>query len=513
MKKTIAILLALMLCLTAFAAGAEGEHFYTGTAPVVAETTKLTMLTCNDGSLIDDISDMTWTQEMLKRTNIDLELELVPSSAYDDVLKPRLAAGVDLPDIIKVGDDQTMTYCGAGLFYDMTDLVNEIGYGVKYWTEQPGFENLLSQMTATDGKIYYINTLFGGSLRVLTVNLKWLEQAGVDKDNLTIENLDKYFHYVLENDMNGNGDTTDEVPLFSRSNHIYGWGTYWGLELYGTWQANEDGTVTCAYLDDNYKLYLEQMNKWYQEGILYNEYMTANYDVQANLNANDRMGCQWHFNNADSINVTLNPEWKYGDDPVFQSVEIVPEVGHYTGVGRANTNNAGGFAISAECENPEAAFAFLDYQMTPECYTLVTAGIEGVDYTVDADGTLIFSDEYLANTDSFRSKRGNNNHAFPMPQMGIDYFYNTNLKTMESDVLAAHDDANTLQPMNNYFLTEEQAETISMYSTDLKTYFAENMTAFITGTRSLDTWDEYVAGAKNLNVDDVLAVYQAMYTK
>ena len=153
MKRFLTLLLALTLCLTALTAAAAGEHFYKGTAPVVEEKTTLTMLSSNSGSLIDDISGMTWTQEMLRRANIDLDLELVPSSAYDDVLKPRLAAGVDLPDIIKVGNDQTMTYCGAGLFYDLTDLVNEIGYGVKHWTTQPGWEGLIDQMTATDGRI------------------------------------------------------------------------------------------------------------------------------------------------------------------------------------------------------------------------------------------------------------------------------------------------------------------------------------------------------------------------
>ena len=515
MKRFLTLLLALTLCLTALTAAAAGEHFYKGTAPVVEEKTTLTMLSSNSGSLIDDISGMTWTQEMLRRANIDLDLELVPSSAYDDVLKPRLAAGVDLPDIIKVGNDQTMTYCGAGLFYDLTDLVNEIGYGVKHWTTQPGWEGLIDQMTATDGRIYYITTLHGGSLRGLVMNTKWLAEAGIDKNELTVENMDKYFHYVLENDLNGNGDATDEVPLFSRSNHIYGWGLYWGLDLYGTWQVHpETKTVTCAYIDDNYKAFLEQMHKWYQEGILYNEYMTADYDVQANINSNDRMGCQIHFtSNVDSYNTTVNPDWRYGDEPVYEAVSIVPEVGSYDAYGRTNTDCAGGFAISAKSENPEAAFAFLDYQMTPECYTLVTAGIEGVDYTIDADGTMILSDEYIANVDSFRFKQGMNNHAFPMPEVGINYLYKTNIKGLQYDFWNAHDPAKTMPALNSYFMTEEQAESISMYKTDLDTYFKENLTAFITGTRSLDTWDEYVAGAKSLNVDEVCGVYQELYNK
>lgn len=514
MKKILATILALMVCLSALTATAEGEHFYKGTAPVVEEKTTLTMLGTNTGSLIDDMSDMTWINTMLDKANIDLDLELVPSSAYDDVLKPRLAAGTDLPDIIQVGGDQTMTYCGAGLFYDLTEMVDDFGYNLQRWFKEPGFETLRAQMSTPDGKIYYVTTLFGGSLRNLTINVKWLAEAGIDKNDLTLENIDKYFHYVLEHDMNGNGDTTDEVPLFSRSNHIHGWGLYWGLDLYGTWQVHpETKTVTCAYIDDNYKLFLEQMHKWYEEGILYNEFMTADYDVQANINSNDRLGCQWHFNNADAINTTLNPNWRYGDENVYEGVEIIPAVGNYATYGRTNTGAVGGWAVSAKSEKPEVAFAFLDYLMSEESYLLREAGIEGETYTIDADGTMILSDEYLANVDSYRSKHGQNFGAFPKPDLGIEYYMDSNRKALTNDFWNNHDAAKTMPVLNGYFMTEEQAEVISMYLTDLKTYFAENLTAFITGTRSLDTWDEYVAGAKSLNVDEVCGIYQELYNK
>ena len=59
------------------------------------------------------------------------------------------------------------------------------------------------------------------------------------------------------------------------------------------------------------------------------------------------------------------------------------------------------------------------------------------------------------------------------------------------------------------FKSEAENEVINTYAADLKTYFDENMSAFIMGTRSLDEWDSYVDAVKAMGVDEVIAVYQA----
>jgi putative aldouronate transport system substrate-binding protein len=57
---------------------------------------------------------------------------------------------------------------------------------------------------------------------------------------------------------------------------------------------------------------------------------------------------------------------------------------------------------------------------------------------------------------------------------------------------------------------EEENEVIRSYLADLRTNFSENLTAFIMGTRSLDTWDAYIADLEKMNLDKVLEVYQAI---
>ena len=56
---------------------------------------------------------------------------------------------------------------------------------------------------------------------------------------------------------------------------------------------------------------------------------------------------------------------------------------------------------------------------------------------------------------------------------------------------------------------DDENEIINAYSADLNTYFDEQQTAFIMGTRSLDEWDDYVATVKSMGIDQMIAVNQA----
>ena len=117
----------------------------------------------------------------------------------------------------------------------------------------------------------------------------------------------------------------------------------------------------------------------------------------------------------------------------------------------------------------------------------------------------VFTDVYLTNDDNYLNKAGYNFAGLPSYQ--LDYM------TKECDTV--REMAKTL---SNYvvnpsitfsFKSEAENEVINTYAADLKTYFDENMSAFIMGTRSLDEWDSYVDAVKAMGVDEVIAVYQA----
>ena len=60
------------------------------------------------------------------------------------------------------------------------------------------------------------------------------------------------------------------------------------------------------------------------------------------------------------------------------------------------------------------------------------------------------------------------------------------------------------------YMNDDENEIVNAYNTDLETYFDEQMTGFIMGTRSLDEWDSYVSAVKAMGVDELLAVKQAV---
>ena len=109
--------------------------------------------------------------------------------------------------------------------------------------------------------MYYLPYIYttDSNMRCLMVNQSYLEALNMTTDDL--KTMDDYYEFlkaIKENDVNGNGDASDEIPLFMRSGMIQLWGMYWGLDLTdsGGYQVGEDGKVLCGYIDDRYKEFL-----------------------------------------------------------------------------------------------------------------------------------------------------------------------------------------------------------------------------------------------------------------
>ena len=54
---------------------------------------------------------------------------------------------------------------------------------------------------------------------------------------------------------------------------------------------------------------------------------------------------------------------------------------------------------------------------------------------------------------------------------------------------------------------------VDTYLTDCKMYRQENGAKFVTGEKSFDEWDSFVADLKAMGVDEMLAAYQSAYDR
>ena len=73
----------------------------------------------------------------------------------------------------------------------------------------------------------------------------------------------------------------------------------------------------------------------------------------------------------------------------------------------ANTGcQVGAFAISSTCENPELALQWVDYFYSEEGSVFFSFGVEGVTYTLDADGVPHLNDDILNAEEGFMTALG-----------------------------------------------------------------------------------------------------------
>ena len=485
------------------------EYKYTGSAPISDEKIVISILSTNSGSKILGFDEMIWWQKALELANVELEMEEIDWSSYNDVVRPRLAAAIDLPDIIRVsGMDDDMAYSDSGIFLELSEYYEEYGYNLKKQFEEN--KNLRAEITTPEGEIYYLPYIYAtaDNSRCLMMHTGFLENVGMSVDD--IKTLDDYYDYltkVKNTDANGNGDAADEIPLFMRSGSIDLWATYWGLDSNG-FQVEDDGTVICGFTDDRYLDYLTYMNKLFSEGLLYSEFATAKYDTQTALYSNNQVGSILHYiSNCTSYSQTIDSNWDfYNDMPIM--MPIVPPKGPY-GDQYVTGRDALGFffGITTSCENPEDVFKFCDYLYSEEIGQLTWYGIEGTDYNVN-NGEILFTDLYINNEDGYRGKQGYNFCGLPSYQYGNGYMATQAKDVRDMSKVLAEYVMNPSIPFS--FNNPEENEVLQAYLADIKTYLDENRLAFIMGSRPLSEWDEYVNTVNSMHLSEVLDVYQTI---
>jgi ABC-type glycerol-3-phosphate transport system substrate-binding protein len=188
------------------------------------------------------------------------------------------------------------------------------------------------------------------------INKVWLDKIGKDIPKTTDE-----FYEVLkafrDNDMDGDGDTTDEIPfgfcaannynIINLANSFGIVGTGYGNDTY-YWEMH-DGKVEATADTAEYRQYLEFAHKLASEGLLSLEGYTDTYEQYTAKLAEGRIGCFYGWapktdscGNPDEFVPMLSP----------QGIPGVPV--EKTGYLDKEVYRTAGLVISAECENPEA---------------------------------------------------------------------------------------------------------------------------------------------------------------
>ncbi len=562
MKKTIAMLLTLVLLLSLFAgcgkteAEAPAEPQETAktdsaaaalpddSAPELSaagegemenrqnwlcdEKTTLTISTYDavNSSYLPPSNDLWFWQQVEEYTNVHIEWEVSTIAGYDEVVNTKLSAGVDLADIVMSNNTRATKNAGDnGVFVDLAPY-----WDTCFTNTQAYFDSVGTDLTAVlknpNGAIYGIPNTTNPTEGHITFcyNTAWLEELGKEVPTTLDEFTELMYLFQSSGDLNHNG-LADEVALTSSGVDVLTsvLGNAFGLEQYEGWDAfnaDENGVVYPEYTTDNMRAYLTYLNQLFTDGVLDQEICYMGMDTLAEKVANDRVGCFVFYSGFAIGYGVLTPAGI--EDPLAEIYTLgLPLASEYNGnegyfMRRTVAYGNSGASITSECENIELACKWLDVLYADPYIMWIRAyGRENETYYYDDNGDvqpIVDEEGNLADV----TQLGCGQLSLPFIQTTEELLldklaYDWYLEQYEQIRQCTWKSASV--PKVSIF-SEEESELRDMYNSEVLTYWMESRDCFITGIKDINTeWDAYVAGIESMGLGTLNEVWQMVYDR
>lgn len=498
-------------------------EIYPGSLPIVDEIHTLSYYNAwqpANPSITQSIEDYLAVQKAEEWTNVHIDWTMIPSESYAEQFNIAIAAGDDYDMYGFVDTAYGSGVAGAlndGIIINIADYlpiyapdysarIDEIDYG---W----------AQVSVEDDVIGAVYTLMDTeTYQGLVIRGDWLKELNLEAP----ETYDEYYEVLtamkMEYGAYGYCLSSQCVEFYA---FAAGYGTPgYSLSLFGSgsYWYQVDGEVKCALIEDGFRQYLETMNLYYQEGLISPDFMS----VSEMPNDSDKLidyasgvyacfAVRTSGNGLDTI-YDLSEDDDFELIPLSGPVQETGDVVHFSGY-EPITQNALSTSVSASCENPELAVAWLNFWYSEEGAMLGNFGVEGVTYEL-IDEKPVYTDLILNNEYGLSLEMAS--------QLYVPTGMISNIRmTMESTytdhtrdaiaVWSAASDHEYVLPMIN--LTTEEIEVYNRGINDIETFAQENIPAFINGDKSFDEWDSYVDTLIGMGLEEKISLYQAAFDR
>lgn len=431
---------------------------------------------------------------------VDISPKPYPGESYAEAYNLTLASG-DLPDLMYMERNSRAHKAGQdGFLLDMNLHMDKMPNLKKWLDENPDVYN---HVIDSEGALYYLPTT--GAFPKLDSMFLYREDI-FKKHNLASP---KTYDELLEVMRKLKELYPDSFPLLFSANGsgIMGamssqFGTYSGSQSWGYDEATKDWVFGPS--TEQYKKMVEFIATAYKEKLIPTDFITLDGPQRTELTSNHKAFIfNTYFQQIDALNAdgrVSNPETNWA--------AMVPPAGD----GGGAYNSYGliaefGIAVTTKAKNLEGALHLIDWHFTDEGHELTSWGIEGETYQV-ADGKKQFIT--ATNQNELTQLYG-----LKSPGTASWYDDTANIALMTDDTRTAYELASQYvatasgQPK----FTAEEAEKMALIQTALGKYVDENISKFLIGNRPLSEWDSYVAGLRDIGLEDVHQIYMQAHAR
>lgn len=329
-----------------------------------------------------DVNNNDYINYVREQVGIDIEFINDTSSDYNQKLNTIMASN-NLPDaVMLMGNTQRSDlarFAEEEMFIPLDDYID------KYPNLKANIKQEAWDVAKYNGKVYAVPFQRYDSSPFMTfVNRSWLEKLNInpETDIVTIDDWYNMLKRFVNEDPNGTG-VNDTFGITSTTSGTH-FTNFTFLDAFGAAKAKYvDGEVLPHYILPEYKEWLIFMNKLYSEGILDPNFIVDDpstlWDKVTNQNAGSFMWF-WGLTEYQSMGydrtdfVAMKPPVKEdGSDGSYI----------YTSPNRHM------MAITSSAKDPELLLKFWDWAASVEGGIFTFAGLEGKDYDVESNGTII----------------------------------------------------------------------------------------------------------------------------
>lgn len=511
----------------------------------ITEGVKLT-IAAPENAKIEDYNTNEMTLKIEEKFGVDLEFVTFPKSDYQDKLNVMVNGGDTLPDIIfDPPKEGYVNWANEGAIIPLNEYYDNPDYSknIRAGSESTGVD-IATNMKLADGTIYALPKFMQSPSSEVYMKLwvyePWLKAIGKEVPTTT-EEFYEACKLVVENDLNGNGKA-DEIGYVGYSldknsewfKYLMDPFVYAGDSEY---RVLDDGQISFAYTSEEWKEGLKYIKKFFDEGLIPEQVLTQDKaGYESLLYAEEQVVfafTDWYYRGSDQqrrseythVSALLGPAEEYNG---FYN----PKLPYAAAV------------ISADCENPDAAFLVLDY-MCEESFSISSRwGKQGQDWDYWEEAKIDDKSKYIPEYDgnditfiayddaSFWGGSDVQNRSYlqagPMiipktAMLGKAMLAEGSTPEEELTILNINKTNKAIIDGNTYGrkevvsympLTLEETESVSDIKATLGTYVIEMTSAFLTGNKDIDAdWDAYIAELDKIGYKKILEVYQAAYDR
>lgn len=504
-----------------------------GADTICNETVTLKMMMGQNGNVTDYATNK-YTKQLEKKGNIKIDFELIPSADTETKINLTLSSGNDLPDVLinSLEDATVSTYGESGVFVPLNVYYENSSEYLVPQAEQlvkDGGIDIMKYITMSDGNIYtiprYNESMQNEFSSLLWVYKPWLDKLGLEAPK-SLEEFKNVLTQFKKNDMNGNGSTSDEIPMidFNTGNALVDIKQAFIKTGVDEISVMDDGKLALSYMTDEYKEFLKYAKSLVSEG-LYDKTSFSQDQQMFKTLLNGETVKIGVFAATSTSPITAGSARREEYVPIFL------DNGENNSLLYMKSMPTNFYFITNACEHPEVAFRIGDYMCSKEMTIWSRWGEKGSDWLEPAKDTKGMYDflGYPATIEPvLQWGSAQNSHwqnvtpGFRTTDVSLGMVSSDSSQQAKADAIKlaydryGKDKFIPAEESRVYKIiyTSEELEERSTILTTVQSYVSQTMYEFVTGAKDIDGyWSSYINELKSLNADRLLEISQTAYDR